>query len=297
MEIKKIDYTQPQSNAVCKVKTTGNITEIMHSEKQSQGSHITKLSKDFYINNDTGEVKEFKHTENRSQSLVEVSRSLAFGRDLINTNCSIADNIKWCTLTYAENMRDDKQVYCDWKRTAQHLRRKYGHFEYIICIEPQQRGAWHIHAILIFESKAPFIPVDDFARIWGKGFCKLNAVTDCDNIGAYLSAYLGDIELTDFKGDVSHYQVKECQFVDRDGKKQSKKFVKGARLFLYPAQMHIFRWSRGVKKPTVEHMSYEQAKEKVSGATLTYQKSIVLNDVETDFCNTLSYEYYNALRV
>ena len=76
----------------------------------------------------------------------------------------------------------------------------------------------------------------------------------------------------------------------------SKRYIKGMRLHLYPAQMHIFRWSKGVRRPTVTYMTYQQAKEQVGAATPTYQKAIYMTDDDTGYSNTLYYEYYNTAR-
>lgn len=53
----------------------GNITEIMYSKTRSHGGYITKLDSDHYVDNKTGEVKEFKHIK-IAQDLQNVAKSL-----------------------------------------------------------------------------------------------------------------------------------------------------------------------------------------------------------------------------
>ena len=66
--------------------------------------------------------------------------------------------------------------------------------EYIVACEPQSRGAWHMHLIIIFDRLAPFIPNATIETLWEQGFTKTTRLENIDNIGAYLTAYLGDME-------------------------------------------------------------------------------------------------------
>ena len=88
----------------------------------------------------------------------------------------------------------------------------------------------------------------------------------------------------------------EVEYEDENGEKRTKKYIKGARLCLYPPGFHIFRWSKGIKKPDVSIVEYKKAKEKASSGKLTFTKTVALEDHESDFKNTLQYEYYNSMR-
>jgi hypothetical protein len=65
---------------------------------------------------------------------------------------------------------------------------------------------------------------------------------------------------------------------------------------MYPPKFNIYRKSKGIIEPRVSFVSYEDAREKVSSAKLTYSKTVALEDEERDFKNTLHYEYYNRIR-
>lgn len=273
----------------------------MYSKHKSSGSHILKVDKDHYINLETAELCEFAHIENRSQDLSTVAKSLALGRDILNTNISDVNCCRWITLTYAENMTDSKKLQKDFENFNVRCRQRFGHYEYITAAEPQGRGAWHLHCVFIFDSKAPYMPNEVVADLWKQGFVTVKRLDDVDNVGAYLTAYLGDMELSEAVEkniSFSERSVKECEFVDDNGQKQSKKYIKGARLYMYPPGFHIFRYSKGIKKPDVSRCKYIDAikNEKVSSAQLTFSKSIELADAESDYNNTLTYEYYNAIR-
>lgn len=277
----------------------GNIYEVMHSEKRSYGGFITKIDKDHYVNNKTGEFLEFNHTENRAQDLGNIAKSLALGRDILNTNITDVSKCRWVTLTYADNMTDPKKLQKDFENFNSRCRSIFGHYEYITAAEPQARGAWHLHCVFIFDHKAPFMANDVVADCWKQGFVTVKRLDDVDNVGAYLTAYLGDVELSEAQSQnmyIGNREIKECEFTDDNGQKQKKKYVKGARLFMYPTGFHIFRYSKGIKKPTVTHCDYSEAKKKISSAKLTFSKSVELKDPDNDFENTLTYEYYNAIR-
>lgn len=284
---------------VVKVKECGNIIEVMSREHRSFGSPILKISAEEYVLVKTGEVKPFNHTESRADNLSMVARSLAYGRDMLNANITDVTMCRWLTLTYAENMTDPKRLYEDFKEFNRRARKKWGHYEYITAAEPQGRGAWHLHAVLIFDHKAPFMDNSEVAECWRNGFVTIKRLDQVDNVGAYLTAYLGDMELHECtaQGISVHGEgVKLVEYTE-DGQKKSKAYIKGARMRLYPPQFHIFRWSRGCKKPIVEQMPYGQAqKEKALVGARTFRRAVLLEDEKSDFRDLVVYEYYNKCR-
>lgn len=262
------------------------------------------LDSSLYFNKVTGGIYSVKRNDKRVHNLALVARSLRRGRDLINANVTDAELMKWWTLTYAENMTDEKRLKRDVDRMIKQLRRWYGPCEYILAVEPQARGAWHVHMLLFFPSRAPFIPLHgpkSCDLLWPHGAYQIREPNNVDNFGAYLSAYLGNVELSEYESSFGEppdsVSVVELDTVDPDTMLPiKKKFVKGGRLHYYPAQMHIFRWSRGIKKPLVEQMTYAEAKEKTSSAKLVFSSDVSLTDASSGFCNRTHYEQYNTKR-
>ena len=144
------------------------------------------------------------------------------------------------------------------------------------------------------------MPNEVVARCWKRGFVTVKRLDDVDNVGAYLTAYLGDMELTEAReAGVSEFVckgIKEVEYEDENGTKQTKKYIKGARLYMYPPKFNLYRKSKGIVEPTVSLVSYETAKQKASSGKLTFSKTVLLEDDESDFKNTLQYEYYNSIR-
>lgn len=298
-KIKLPVVVHPLDDDIVRLKKAGNITEIMCAERTNTQCPILRLDKENYIDKRTGEVKNFNHIESRAEDKNSVRESLTKLRDIINANVTNPDYCRWVTLTYAENMTDEKQLYSDFKKFVMRMRSRGYTFEYIVAMEPQGRGAWHAHLLMIFDKKAPFIPNQKLAKIWGHGFVKIKALSNIDNIGVYLTAYLGDMELDEaIKNGLSvdKSSVKEVEELDESGKKIAKSIVKGARLSLYPPKFHIFRKSRGIKLPDVSHTSYSEAKKLVGDATPTFEQSVIITDPQTGFNNQIYTGYFNTNR-
>lgn len=293
------DYVIP-SDSIVRVKEMGNVVEIQYSEKRSLGGYITKLDKDNYVDNRTGEIKECCHSDNRADGVENVEKSLAKLRDVINTNVVDTARCRWLTLTYAENMQDETKLRYDFGHFNTRCRSAFGRYEYIAVAEPQGRGAWHLHIILIFPCHAPYMENALVRKLWGHGFVSVRKLDDVDNVGAYLTAYLGDMEVGEYQRlypDVEALgEIKEITTADADGKVQSKRYIKGARLPLYPTGFHLFRCSRGIKRPQKEYMQYNKARTLLGDAALTYKRNTQLTDEDGSYNNIISREIYNRLR-
>lgn len=282
----------------CRVKTSGQIVQIMQTQHiPPTSSYIEKIDKETYYVKSTGEIKQINHQEKRIDNIQTVKHSLEAIRDIINCNVTEPENWLWVTLTYAENMQDYKRLEPDFERFVRRIRNKFGKCEYIYVPEPQARGAWHIHALLGFPEKAPYIANDIMRSLWGQGFVRVQAVRgDCDNFGAYLSAYLGDLAIDDNEKTPYCSLVTEKEVTEIDGKKKSKRVIKGGRMALYPAGMRMYRCSRGIKKPVIERMNYQDAHEKVKGHLPTYSGTVLLSDDESGFRDCIIYQYFNLNR-
>lgn len=131
------------------------------------------------------------------------------------------------TLTYAENMRDTKRLYEDFRRFFPRLRRALPDIDgYLAACEPQKRGAWHMHVLLLSRKKSLYISNKRVCSLWGKGFTKTQRVRSVRDVGVYLTSYLSNL-------------------------KEGKHTKKGARLALYPVGFRFTRWSRSVRLPSV----------------------------------------------
>ena len=302
MKVTKIPDERPETEETpVRVKIAGNVLEVRYSRFTS-AVPIRKLDKDHGVDLRTGEVIEYQHSANRSENTETVAHSLRNLRDLINANLTDPETALWVTLTYAENMRDEKRLYEDFRRFWQRLKyflqkNDYPLAEYIATAEPQGRGAWHLHCLLLFPEKAPFIPNVKIAALWGHGFTKTKSLSGVDNPGLYLTAYLGDMEFTEaIQSGTRHGRLGEVETTDENGKKHRKAVIKGARLHLYPPGFNLYRCSRRVKRPEVCDMTERQAQELIGTAPLTYEKTIAVTDGQGQTVNIINYRQYNRAK-
>jgi len=354
--VKLNENKRPEVNDEVKVTTAGNITEVMYASDLGRTCPIIRLGNDKYAV--TSEVKRYKldidellngehekfvyefenKAETRADNIEKVRSTLRYLRALINANSVDVRRLRWVTLTYAENMNDSQRLYKDFKNFVGRLRYDLGHFEYIAIAEPQGRGAWHMHVIMIFDDTAPYIanrvpskPVDwvydnektwdenykaliadsrcdaPLFRAWRNGWVTVRRLFDIDNVGAYVSSYLTDMELSEFnalgKEEIARAIAGGATRIEKEVNGKTKKFVKGARLFLYPDKFNIFRVSRGIKRPVVEYMQESEAREVVDENTLTGETTIKLEfDHVGRYGETwvteriVNHRYYNKLR-
>lgn len=286
-----IDSRRPVS-----VKVMGNIKQINISDRLNKGATVLPISKEEYMVKSTGEIKQVTHhARDRTQNLRNLEKSMKNLRDLINANvtpCNIK-KVRFITLTYKENMRDKEKLYTDFKNFNKRFKRYIEKinditYEYIVCVEAQGRGAFHLHMIAIFSKAPPFIDSAELAQIWGYGFVSIKALNgNIDNIGVYLTAYLSDLDIEGgapltpelLEGDIE-------EVITEEGK--CKHVIKGARLKLLPVGINIYRCSRGIKRPQIIRMSYEDAQKEMAdtGYKKVYESAIKISDTDSEFTST-----------
>lgn len=267
----------------------GNITEVTALSWIPKAT-IQKVSEQYYIVlSEDAKIErledtilhEYHHNEKKVDNVHSVRQSIARMRRIVNSNCINPDVVRWVTLTYAENMTDSKRLYDDFKKFNMkfryYLKNHYDdlNYEYIAVPEPQERGAWHMHIIMIFNKKPPYIDNNDVVyKTWEHGFTSFQAVDNCDNFGAYLSAYLSDIPV----------EVQEGYTDNNIVEKNGKKYIKGGRLTLYPKDMKMYRISRGIKQPKevkfTSDISYKEYIKDKGLKTYEYNTTVQHNEQE-----------------
>lgn len=292
-----------------KVTVAGNVFRVVSMRDPPGASPIRRISGDMYVNIKTGQYGVYHKSETKADVVQGVRRSLYRLRMLISANCVDCRYLLWVTLTYHENMQDYKRLYMDfkrfWVRFLRYADKKgISSPEYISVAEPQGRGAWHLHVILLFNGFAPYIPNGDVASMWEQGFTKTKSVHGVDNLGAYFSAYLADMPVDDVELAGLEYKsdsvIEKC-VVDDDERETRKKFVKGARLALYPAGMNFYRTSRGIARPRTAVLppdTWDELKEKVGLREPTFSRSAIVLDDDNGSAlqvNEITVDYYNAV--
>lgn len=279
------------------VRSMNGIFEFNYMQKRNTSCPIKVLNDKEYLVKSTGEVCKFDKTgADRTNSLKSLKRTFRNLRYLINNNFVCAQNELFVTLTYGGENRPlisdgAERFYADFKIFMKALRRKYGRIEFINVVEPHEDGHLHAHVLLkFFDYDSIFIPNNEFTRLfWRHGFVKISKLEGVTNIGAYLSAYLTDVEVSDSVLDDCIKNGEKIVVKEING----KKFVKGARLKYYPKKFNIYRRSRGIKEPEI-----------IKGFSGKIKKEIGILGIEPDFLsrfnfcgdnftNVIIYEHFN----
>ena len=181
-----------------KIIRSGDVLEIYeYSEGYIKGYTLTENEiNNRKINNRTRTESNSDDTDSRERSLKRAKRDL---RRLINANHGqYGDQFtsKFLTLTFKENIQDIKQANYEFTKFIKRLNyhcfgTKKANIKYTCVIEFQERGAIHYHVIIY---NMPYVKSNVIEEVWGNGFIKINKIDDVDNVGAYVSEYLGQAE-------------------------------------------------------------------------------------------------------
>lgn len=217
------------SKSIVKSYRYGNTLELTTSNGLHKQS-IKVLPNKQYVLLETGEIYDMDtNNKVRSDNVKSIKQTMKKLRRLISHNFEGKLNELWITLTYREITTDPQIVYRDFKIFIKKLRKKYRFLEYINVIEPQASGSWHCHLLLKSKiNSVLYIPNKIIEDSWRKGFTKTKRLKSSDKVGNYVVSYLSNLD------------------INESGKKS---YVKGARLYMYPKGLRIYRCSRGIKKP------------------------------------------------
>lgn len=289
IKIKKVDNKNIETAFFSKLTLTGDTASAVsyYSNKIPPSSYwrgvekqnkflneclqcLGKTKNCYYKINEHGQLF-FKHmprnkigNKGASKALKTTIKRFA---DAINTNITKKDvaseNVKFITLTYKENMTDVKKLYFDFdnflKKLKYHFKTELNiDFKTVVwfkAIEPQGRGAWHIHLIL----KTPYkIFLDNNTVIWGlweKGFTSTRAIKKNNNVGLYITSYLTNFKMKVKPAKTTKKITAKCLHIEN--KKTTAKIKthfaskKGERLKMYPPHLKIFSSSRNAIKPAI----------------------------------------------
>lgn len=302
MRIKKVkpDVIKLYETSQVKFKVAGNIREVQFTAGNNTFCPIQNISKDKYLDKETGEIKERKKSVSRYQTPKSVRKSINRLMDLIRCNATEKTHCKWLTLTYVDAMTDHTKVYEDGKMFLRRFQRYLNKseeifdsqktFKRITVAEPQGEihgNSWHLHILLIFDAPAPFIENEVIFELWGHGFTDTHRVYDADGLALYFKAYLSDVEYED---EENEEDTPKAGIVVKKVDGKNKKFIKGERLKYYPIGMPLFSASRGMKRPLVEKISNKEAMERVSDCKMVYRETYAIGDENKG--NIIDKRYY-----
>lgn len=147
----------------------GNYQEIVCCRQDTKPIQITKLNKNQYIDNSTGELKEYHYS--KYKTLDNIKEQFKKIPRLIKGYFNGDNTERFITLTYSYIMNNPYLLPYDFKKFIRKINRRYGKCRYIYIKEPNGKGSWHIHSIIKRLDEKPFNITDKTLRtLWGNGY-------------------------------------------------------------------------------------------------------------------------------
>lgn len=152
----------------------GNYKEIVCC-RQDTNINITRLSKNQYIDNSTGEIKDYHYSEYKT--LDSIKRQFKNIPRFIKGYFDCDNTERFITLTYSYIMNKPSNLSYDFKKFIKKIIRRYGKCRYIYIKEPNGKGSWHIHSLIKRLDGKPFNITDEALRkLWGNGYAVSNEI-------------------------------------------------------------------------------------------------------------------------
>ena len=261
-----------------KVKVVKEEVTIYNINTCNRKQTIKRLRNGKHAILSTGEIIDEKKSLKRGENLYDLIQSNLQLQDLIKENSINLNKILLLTLTYEHKTLDTKQICADFKAFMKRLRRRvveFGNIEFINVYELyKDLQGYHIHAILFFNesTRAVFVPVETILQAWGKGSVSVGAPT---NFGYYY--YLTPHLSKEVNDNNSHLHEKALLQME------------------LPANLYLYRHSKGIKKPVIHTDTYENVKKYLDENKYVLEKeSIYVNPMKTTNGNNLYYckRYY-----
>ena len=129
-------------NLAVKVTEMGNVIEVQYMSRRNCKQTIQMLQGgEQFVICATGEIKDVEHHNTRKDNRKGLYKTFANARAVINANVTDVEKVRWCTLTYKENMTDPKRLYKDFhdfNLRFQYYCKTHGYSkpEYIVMMEP-----------------------------------------------------------------------------------------------------------------------------------------------------------------
>lgn len=277
-------------NETVKVISDGNgHIEVKSSHTNRKNSKIKRYKKiDFssYVDTETGEIHQYKHTNYRAQNPSNLRQTFDNLHWIIGCNFVGEDNEYFITLTEQEVELNLQVMTENVKRFIRKTRTFLNNEMLYICIyEPndKERQGFHEH-ILLKDLREEKIrkekPLNQYLLhdFWKKGYVCLEKISSFEGV-SNLCVYL--------TGRYSKQLLNEEQGLPKD-------LVKDGRIHLYPRGMRIYQCSRNVKRPEQAEMSYEDSKIITCTMNKTWSQTKIIKTVDGKLLNKVTREQFTV---
>lgn len=267
-----------------KVKQVLDTVEIFKTTNCNHLPIVKKIGKNLHINTRTGEIIQDKPANQTLKDywIKVTNNNLA---DLIKNNLFDIKKVLLLTLTYSNKQSDYKKIAEDYKRFIKKLRQEvtlYGRIEYIYVLELYDDLVnYHLHAILFFNETIfnVFIDKELIYKLWGHGDISVGQPTKNNQVVSYLTAH-------------------KVKTITKDNRHMHEKALRQEHL---PTGFRYYRYSKGIKKPTIFTDTYKNAVEFLANNGFDYKKQQLypsslksLNGNTLYYCKQYFQKHYNG---
>jgi len=233
---------------------------------ESTLADYTRISNTEFLNKKTGEISEYKSSENRNYE--SLRKSMIQLKGLIKNNFVGGKNELFVTLTTEDIITDAKEFKKIFKRFWRKLKKTYKFLEYIGVIELQDRGALHAHLLIKdTKNKCLYIKNDEILRLWQQGLTKISHITK--------ETQNNDID----EANRIHYKNLEEIFgietvTDYMCKYNSKEELQD--------DCNVYFRSRGIVAPKVYKEKYSELKNTLDTYIFECEETLLVKDKQTE---------------
>ena len=273
-----------KNNDYVKVLEYSNKKELKIKNSSNHNNHLknfVKLSKEEYLNKETGEI--LKYTLNVKRSKRGIKNSMKKLNELLKNNFNGDKNEAFLTLTYEEAESDFDNAVEDMEEFWKKLKNEFEDLEFIAVIEEQKRKSWHIHMLLKnIGHKSIFIPEEEIKRLWNKGNISISKISKRGIKKAFYEE-----EMTEDADDEDDTEEPIERVIGYMCKLESKENT--------PKGKKMYYKSRGIKFPKESKMKYEEALKLIDKWYLYYEKTVLVVSIKTDnIVNKIKLEIYRS---
>jgi hypothetical protein len=168
-----------------RVVVSGKHSESYHYKKPVLRDYDKRTPDGGKDNKQKKQLNMFEQEEAKKKQIqYSINRTKTSIRRLVNSNPHLN---KFMTLTFADNITDLKEANYLFNQFIKRISYRYESFEYLAVPEFQKRGAVHYHLLC----NLPYIEMDALEYIWSHGMVNIRKTNEVNNLGAYMSKYLG----------------------------------------------------------------------------------------------------------
>ena len=266
-------YIPKDSNVVA--KRMGKYAAIAHNNRKKRECFARRISKDLYEVTSTKEQRLYRHTISRSENAQSLAATANRLHGLVLSNVIDTSKCLGVTVTYAEIMQDFTKLSRDCTNFRRRLKNLVGSYKYISVTEFQERGALHVHFILLFDHVVSKIDIKRLKKAWNFGSVYLSPIKNALQLANYLTKNMRDMPLEDAEKLIGE-NVNSCsQYVLVDANGNEHTYVKSAGIFLYPTGKNIFSSSRGLKRmEIIKDVRYSDILDQLGECKQVYRSNV-----------------------